>query len=62
MEKQIEYVTAAILKIQRERIKSIEVKKEAVCDFDEYIDVGSLCCTSFFILAHDLTCRVSSPQ
>jgi len=37
-EKQVDYVVQAILKIQRERLKSIEVKKAAVDDFDEYLE------------------------
>ena len=39
MERQVDYVVAATLKLQRERLKSIEVKREAVNDFEEYIDV-----------------------
>jgi hypothetical protein len=39
-EKQVDYVVQAILKIQRERLKSIEVKKAAVDDFDEYLEVS----------------------
>ncbi|KAH9486428.1 Putative sterigmatocystin biosynthesis monooxygenase stcW [Psilocybe cubensis] len=45
MERQVDYAVAATLKIQRERIKSIEAKSEAVDDFDKYIDVSS--CTVF---------------
>jgi hypothetical protein len=41
LERQIDYATAAILKLQRERLKSIEVKKEAVEDYDEYLEVRS---------------------
>ena len=39
LEKQIDYITAVIAKLQRERIKTIEVKEAAVKDFDEYIEV-----------------------
>lgn len=39
MERQVEYAIAATQKLQRERLKSIEVKKEAVADFDEYLEV-----------------------
>ncbi|KZT66595.1 FAD/NAD(P)-binding domain-containing protein [Daedalea quercina L-15889] len=38
IERQVEYVAAAARKMQRERLKSIEVKKEAVEDFDEYLE------------------------
>ncbi|PPQ64327.1 hypothetical protein CVT26_002210 [Gymnopilus dilepis] len=40
MERQVDYAVAATLKIQRERIKSIEAKAEAVADFDEYIEAS----------------------
>jgi hypothetical protein len=39
LDKQISYAIAATMKIQRERLKSLEVKKEAVDDFDEYLEV-----------------------
>ena len=39
MERQVDYAVAATLKLQRERLKSIEVKREAVDDFEKYIDV-----------------------
>ncbi|THV06458.1 FAD/NAD-P-binding domain-containing protein [Dendrothele bispora CBS 962.96] len=38
MERQVDYAVQATLKLQRERLKSIEVKKEAIDDFDEYLD------------------------
>ncbi|KIK70438.1 hypothetical protein GYMLUDRAFT_149970 [Collybiopsis luxurians FD-317 M1] len=38
LERQVDYAVAATLKLQRERIKSIEVKKQAVDDFDEFIE------------------------
>ncbi|KAF8583198.1 FAD/NAD(P)-binding domain-containing protein [Ramaria rubella] len=37
LERQIEYIIAVIAKLQRERIKSIEVKKEAVDAFEDYM-------------------------
>lgn len=40
MEKQVEYAVEATLKLQRERLKSMEIKAEAVDDFDEYLDVS----------------------
>jgi hypothetical protein len=43
LERQIEYAIKATLKLQRERLKSIEVKKEAARDYDEYLEVRSLC-------------------
>ena len=39
MERQVDYAVAATLKLQRERLKSIEVKPEAVEDYEKYIDV-----------------------
>ena len=39
MERQVDYAVAATLKLQRERLKSIEVRGEAVDDFEKYIDV-----------------------
>ncbi|KAG7452053.1 FAD/NAD-binding domain-containing protein [Guyanagaster necrorhizus] len=41
MERQVDYAVAATLKLQRERLKSIEVKSEAVDDFDEYLMVSN---------------------
>jgi len=41
VERQVDYAVAATLKLQRERLKSIEVKKEAVEDFEEYLTVRS---------------------
>jgi hypothetical protein len=43
LERQIEYAIKATLKLQRERLKSIEVKKEAARDYDEYLEVRSFC-------------------
>ena len=39
MERQVDYAVAATLKLQRERLKSIEVRGEAVDEFEQYIDV-----------------------
>ncbi len=39
IERQAEYAVQAILKMQRERLKSMEVKAEAVNDFDQYMEV-----------------------
>ncbi|KAH9830110.1 FAD/NAD-binding domain-containing protein [Rhodofomes roseus] len=38
IERQVDYAVAAARKMQRERLKSVEVKKEAVADFDEYLE------------------------
>ncbi|KAI0344764.1 FAD/NAD-binding domain-containing protein [Trametopsis cervina] len=49
MEYQVDYAVAATLKLQRERLKSIEVKEEAVADYDEYIEtVYSEKCRSWY--------------
>lgn len=42
IERQVDYAVAATLKMQRERLKSIEVKSEAVDDFDQYIKVNRM--------------------
>ncbi|KAF9453877.1 FAD/NAD(P)-binding domain-containing protein [Macrolepiota fuliginosa MF-IS2] len=38
IERQAEYAVQATLKLQRERLKSMEVKAEAVDDFDQYLE------------------------
>ncbi|KAF9566936.1 FAD/NAD(P)-binding domain-containing protein [Agrocybe pediades] len=38
MERQVDYAVQATLKLQRERLKSMDVKKEAVEDYEKYID------------------------
>ncbi|KAH7925133.1 FAD/NAD(P)-binding domain-containing protein [Leucogyrophana mollusca] len=38
IEREIEYAVNVVGKMQRERLKSIEVKREAVDDFDEYLE------------------------
>ncbi len=40
IEKHVEYAVKAVQKMQRERLKSIEVKEEAVNDYEEFIDVS----------------------
>ena len=37
MEYEVDYAIRVVKKLQKERLKSIEVKQEAVDDFDEYI-------------------------
>lgn len=41
IEHQVDYAVEATKKLQRERLKSIEVKKAAVQDFDEYLEVSN---------------------
>ena len=41
IERQIEFAIKAVQKMQRERLKSIEPTREAVADFDEYLDVST---------------------
>ncbi|TDL19261.1 FAD/NAD(P)-binding domain-containing protein [Rickenella mellea] len=38
IEAEVEYAVAVVRKMQRERIRSVEVKREAVKDFDEYLE------------------------
>ncbi|KAL1739372.1 hypothetical protein HDZ31DRAFT_14535, partial [Schizophyllum fasciatum] len=38
LEKQVDYAVKATVKLQREHLKSMEVKKEAVNDFNEYLE------------------------
>lgn len=38
-ESQVEYAIKAAQKMQREHLKSIEPKREAVRDFDDYLEV-----------------------
>lgn len=39
LDKKVMYAVAATKKLQRERLKSIVVKKDALDDFDEYLEV-----------------------
>lgn len=39
LECQVDYAVKVAAKLQRERLKSIEVKPEAVEDFDEFVEV-----------------------
>lgn len=41
LERQVDYAVAATAKLQRERLKSMEVKKQAVDDFDEFLMVNA---------------------
>ena len=38
MERQVDYIVEVAKKLQRERLKSIDPKIEAVKDFDEYLE------------------------
>ena len=40
-ERQVMYAVQVVAKMQRERLKTIEVKPEAVRDFDEYLEVST---------------------
>lgn len=40
IEKQVDYAVQCVGKLQRERLRSMEVKKEAVMDYDEYLRVS----------------------
>lgn len=42
IEHQVDYAITVARKLQRERLKSIEVKAEAVKDFEEVVDVSFL--------------------
>lgn len=39
IEREIDYIVSVAEKLQKERLKSIDEKKEAVEDFDEYLEV-----------------------
>ncbi len=41
IEHQVDYAVMVAKKMQRERLKSVEVKREAVDDFEEYIEVST---------------------
>ena len=41
IEFEVMYAAQAVAKLQRERLKSIEVKEEALKDFDEYLEVSA---------------------
>lgn len=60
IESQVDYAVAATLKLQRERLKSIEVKAEAVDDYDEYIDVSENDALRYFLLTFCFACRAIS--
>ncbi|KAH0826274.1 hypothetical protein J3R83DRAFT_5746 [Lanmaoa asiatica] len=47
IEREVEYAASALFKMQRERLKSIEVKREAVEDFDQYLEVTTPSSTIF---------------
>lgn len=40
IEKQVDYAVECVRKLQRERLRSMEVKREAVMDYDEYVRVS----------------------
>lgn len=55
LEYQVMYAVQATAKLQRERLKSIEVKPEAVRDFDQYLEVRWLHAVSQSELSSDTT-------
>ena len=42
LEKEVEYVVQVVQKMQREGIRSVEAKKEAIDDWDEYLEASRL--------------------
>ena len=42
IEQQVDYAVQAAMKMQRERLKSIEVKETAMRDFDRYLEVSAV--------------------
>lgn len=42
IERHVEFAVKATQKLQRERLRSIEVKEEALKDFDEYLEVSPM--------------------
>ena len=50
IERQVDYMVEAVKKLQRERLKSIEVKPEAVKAFDDYIEVSPYLFASHTVL------------
>ena len=62
MERQVDYAVAATLKLQRERLKSIEPKVEAIEDFEQYIDVSFFCWINFKVLYSWCFSRITSPR
>lgn len=43
MEHQVQYAVMCAMKLQRERLKSIDPKTEAIADFEKYMDVSASC-------------------
>lgn len=54
IEHQVDYAVAAAAKMQRERLKSMEVKREAVEDYDEYLEVRVMIFVLVVNVAHKL--------
>lgn len=59
-QRQVEYAVEAAKKLQRERLKSIEVKSGAVKDFDEYLEVSARSLPPRAGITHILTLGVAS--
>jgi len=60
IERQVEYAIQATSKLQRERLRSIEVKKEAAQDYDEYIEVCTICYHTTAIIKSHITSALFS--
>lgn len=50
IERQVDYAVSCVLKMQRERLRWMEVKKEAVEDYDEYVRVSDLVLLNRYLL------------
>lgn len=53
IEQQVMYAVQATAKLQRDRLKSIEVKPEAVQDFDQYLEVRPERAEEMLLLPHE---------
>jgi cation diffusion facilitator CzcD-associated flavoprotein CzcO len=53
MEHHVQYAVMAAQKLQRERLKSIEVKREAVDDFDAVLEVSHVLCHVYLMFNLD---------
>lgn len=57
IEQQVMYAVQATAKLQRDRLKSIEVKPEAVRDFDQYLEVRLECAGGILLLPYEYNTR-----
>ena len=56
VERQVDYAVAAVAKLQRERLKSIEIKAEATRDWVEHKTVSL---SLWFVVYHELSLKHS---